>query len=159
MRIKLITILAIILAPLIIAITLLKLNYKGVTTQAGNLISPPINISKFVTLPSNKWHLLYINSTSDQVEQDLVTKHFNQIKNINDPKRITINILQTTKNSHPQTIKTSLINMKKLLKQTHNQKIMIVDPRGFIVLSYTGKTWPIQLNQDLKKLLKLSQIG
>lgn len=160
MRTKLITVLIIIIAPLVIAVALLKFNYKGKTTQAGNLITPPININTIINLPTKHWHLIYLDNNNQNNQQKLVLKHFKQIRNINNPGRISINILHTANNNNnPQAIKITANNMQTLLKKTHNQNIIIVDPRGFIILSYAGKTWPIQLNQDLKKLLKLSQIG
>ncbi len=54
--------------------------------------------------------------------------------------------------------KTQLKNLLQKLK-AKNTIIALVDPRGYIPLTYPDEKWPIKFNSDLKKLMKLSQIG
>lgn len=49
--------------------------------------------------------------------------------------------------------------MKQIRKLIKSDDILIVDPRGQIVMSYQGNVDPRKISADLKKLLKFSRLG
>ena len=49
--------------------------------------------------------------------------------------------------------------MNQIRRHVLQDDILIVDPRGQIVMSYKGNDDPRKISQDLKKLLKFSRLG
>ena len=170
---KILLILFIVTSPLFIATYLININYKGNTQQKGILLPKAFKINDTLSSPitKHKWHLLYIQ-LNEKSDVKNILKNFNQILNIHQTEkaRLIITIISTKKQNEKikQTtdIKAEFINTSAKKIQTILQKInrtsntiAIIDPKGYLQLIYPTNKWPINLNHDLKKLMKISQSG
>lgn len=172
---KIALILIIVTAPVFIAIYLFNINYKGNTQQQGMLLPKAIKLDTVILEPitQHKWHLLYIQK-NDVKNFTTIIKNFNRILNIHqtESQRLIISVIstknQTNKlkqlinpNAHIEFISVSLNTLQTLLQKLQRQEntIALLDPRGYLQLIYPTAQWPINLNKDLNKLMKISQTG
>ena len=160
-------ILTIVMMPLSIALVLFSNNYKGHTTQKGVFVQPIVS-TKDLNLTPHFWHILYINSSKCNNKCTVVAKQLQQLINIHQTElhRLMVTVITEHADIWRKLLPRHSFSIIKhppqeLLNKLHETSDItaIVDPRGFIPLKYKGKNWPINLNKDLKKLMKQSQIG
>lgn len=58
-----------------------------------------------------------------------------------------------------ETIVLSQDKMRQVRSQLKQDELLILDPRGQVVMSYPGNVDPRKISKDLKKLLKFSRLG
>lgn len=135
------------------------------TTNNGNFVDPPRHVGS-LDLGDNsfntreKWWLWYVADNCDQV----CTKTMHDLKSAHvllnrDSTRVARAML--TLAAQPGQLAGSEREKVELLKKPGDLQpgVYIVDPIGNLVLQYPVDTPPKPVLEDLKKLLKLSQIG
>lgn len=132
------------------------------TLQKGNLLEKTVYIqtTKFKD-EEPKWYLTRVANfncdTNCQGQMYLLERlRLATGKNQNRVKTAMVAL----KPIHSQdTVVVSKEKMNQIRRNILQDDIMIIDPRGQVVMSYKGDVDPRKISQDLKKLLKFSRLG
>lgn len=166
--------------PVIMAKLALDNNwFNRASTNKGELLSPPLDVSTLTKQDEPKWQLLYLlPAKCDQTcENSLYSvnqtwmalgKHMDRV----DPIILTTEQSDTIKlaelNSHPslQLLKSDQQSVNKVFKDISTDGIFLVDTLGNLILRYPLYAEKQQavlhsrdILADMRKLLKLSRIG
>lgn len=149
-------------APVLFAGLWQFFGHPNPTLQKGNLLSKsvivhtPNNLNKVPT-----WYLARIanfncNATCRGQMYLLERLKMATGKNQN---RIKTGLIALKPIQGQDTVVISKEKMLQIQSQIHQDDLIILDPRGQVVMSYPGDVDPRKISQDLKKLLKFSRLG
>lgn len=152
------------------------------TTNHGNLINPPLQFSQLkfneqtpaIKTIQGKWALIYINpgKTCDTLcKQNL--DNMSRIrratgKEVGRVQLVLINLNPISRHKFPilTELSTRKSNVKHFLDDSPGEAqtlkqggLYLADPNGNVMLRYAANANPNNVYKDLKKLLKVSQIG
>jgi len=176
------------IVPIIVVVMMYKYNWKPSGESLGELIKPPREIytpkhtmnSEAKPLPpllwKEKWSVIYIaDSCADTCMQklsDIRRLHVSLYKDIPRVQRVLITNTQDTttiKQSFPDLIVINQPNASihdlaiqfKVEEEnpTMTNRIYLVDPLGFLMMSYPQQTPLVNLRKDVVRLLKYSWAG
>lgn len=143
----------------------------GNTTNHGILITPPIQSKKLFDQPPKKWTIVWYNPQHCEQRQCLdllhdlsqiikaTGKYQNnaQVAVLTLEKNKTDSVLNKILKANPKlNARTTTMNLyQRTLKQNPAiGKIYLMDPRGFIMMSYPQNVDPMKIYKDLSRLLK-----
>lgn len=150
------------LLPFIIAFILFKYNNLLTlkTTHHGELISPPIKV--FIDAPRH-WLISFVSlGNCDDSCKDILFS-LNQLKKAlgRNSKRVEIVSDQSIVVENLINENKSLDNLSKTLglRNEFSNKIIIIDPAGYLMMAYPSNINFMFILKDMKRLLEVSQIG
>lgn len=119
------------------------------TLNRGHLVNPPIPVSYLYPTDKKIWLIIQVDS-SEKLNYQL-----NQLRKAlgQDQKRVAVIRINEEANEFTQ-LKLSFGNHFEV-----KNKIYLVDPLGNLFMYYQSSTNPMDILKDLKKVLKVSQIG
>ena len=132
------------------------------TLQRGNLLDKPVYIkTSKLGNEDPAWYLARVanfncNATCQGQMYLLERLKLSTGKN---QKRIKTAMVALQPIHSQDTVVVSKEKMNQIRRYILQDDILIVDPRGQIVMSYKGDVDPRKISQDLKKLLKFSRLG
>lgn len=132
------------------------------TLQKGNLLSKTVYIktNKFSD-EDPKWYLARVANfncdASCQGQMYLLERL--RLATGKNQKRVKTAMVALQPIHSQDTVVVTKEKMNQIRRYVHQDSILIVDPRGQVVMSYKGDVDPRKISQDLKKLLKFSRLG
>lgn len=117
-------------------------NFK--TVEKGTFLSPPIPTNSFSCFDPawlKKWQIIYVTSSSEPASYQTMMSQLKQIHSA------------LGKDNHRVEYRSIPIQKTTLLD---SEKIVIVDPRGWLIMYYAVNTDPQWVLKDMKRLLKYS---
>ena len=154
--------LALSIAPILFAGFWQFYGHAKPTLQQGNLLTKSVYIQtgRFADeVP--KWYLARVTgfncNASCQGQMYLLDRL--KLATGKNQKRVKTAIIALKPIHSQDTVVVSKEKMNQIRKYIHQDEILILDPRGQVVMSYKGNVDPRKISQDLKKLLKFSRLG
>jgi cytochrome oxidase Cu insertion factor (SCO1/SenC/PrrC family) len=119
----------------------------------GELLHPPLALDVILpsalknSLPSHKWLILFSQAASCDEVCHTREYELGQIKKA------------LGKNSYRVVVQSFSAQSMPVIKPTNDNAVWIVDPKGNVILYYSATTTSKYILEDLRYVLKLSQIG
>jgi cytochrome oxidase Cu insertion factor (SCO1/SenC/PrrC family) len=162
---KLLLLIVVFILPVIISTILYffhdHFNFK--TTNHGILLKQPIDVSYlYSSMPEGKlkkWRVLYVDSGICNAACEKNNYQLHQVQKALGKEGDRIQVISVNGKN------TMLAQLEQVFsRQTHSQfvvmdKIYLVDPLGNLFMYYSASTDPMNVLNDLKKVLEVSQIG
>lgn len=136
--------------------------HSNPTLQKGNLLDNSVYIqtNKFKN-EAPKWYLARVanfNCDSNCQGQMYLLERL-KIATGKNQLRVKTAMVALKPIQSQDTVVVTKKKMNQIRQNIHQDDILIIDPRGQIVMSYKGDVDPRKISQDLKKLLKFSRLG
>ncbi len=165
-RIKLFFITGIFIFPVVVGWLLYhfnsELHFK--TLNHGNLLNPPVSVST-LWKSDGKWQIVYVPKNCDinATEQKMFLLHQLRIALNSDSNRISLVVV---KDAHCANLAVHDFRAVTLTQADFTKwevlqknKIYLVDPKSNLFMSYPSDSDAMNIFNDLKRVLEVSQIG
>ncbi len=126
------------------------------TVNHGVLVKPPID-ADYLGI-KKKWRIIYISDKSCAHHCIKINYQLNQVRKALGSNRERVNVIRLAENDI-QLEKLKHVFLQQNENFTLNNKIYLIDPAGNLFMYYPSTINPMDILQDLKRLLEVSQIG
>ncbi|MAJ81941.1 MAG: hypothetical protein CMF41_03395 [Legionellales bacterium] len=148
------------LAPLIMIGWWSLLGHPDPTSQKGNLIQNAVFVE---TSKSSEpvWLLGQLSNTmcNDECKGRMFLLERIRLAMGKNQRRVSVALITPKQESIDQYDNLVIKNFSSIRNEVQNDALVVVDPQGRVVMSYSKDVDPRNITSDLKKLLKFSRIG
>lgn len=128
------------------------------TLNHGTLVNPAIDAQYLDTEKEKKWRMIYLFNTVCDEQCKKIDYQLHQIQKALGKNHHRVRVI-TMSGSSLQLQKLQTTFLEHQTGFIVQNKIYLVDPRGFLFMYYPSNTDPMNILKDLKKVLEISQIG
>lgn len=132
------------------------------TLNRGTLITSPMDVRYLYTRAKNaeqkKWRIVYVADENCNHQCEEIHHQLQQVQKALGKDSDRVKTMLINDHSVLQQLKTSLIQQKNK-NFVVNNKIYLVDPLGNLFMYYPSDVNPMDVLNDLKRVLEVSQIG
>jgi len=139
--------------------------FKLKTLNHGSLLHSPIDVKDlYAGMPNSqekKWRVLYVTNEKCDTQCQEMNHQLTQVQKALGKDRdrvININMTRMAKSVQLQKLEAQLAE-QHVRDYTTANKVYLIDPLGNLFMYYSDKTDPMNILNDLKRVLEVSQIG